>query len=121
MRPIALRPFTIAALIGFAVVACSPSTPDSTAPAAAPAKPPAQTPPTTPTPAAKAAAPVPEGRCGDQSALPADQRIANTAHWTTASEQDNFGFDVYRGNSDNGPFTKLTKDPILGAGTSDET
>lgn len=64
---------------------------------------------------------IPEGACGDQSALPADQRVANTARWTTASEQDNFGFDVYRSDTEHGEFTKLTKDPILGAGTSDET
>ena len=38
----------------------------------------------------------------------------------TASEESNFGFDVYRGDSEDGPFTKLTEDPIIGAGTTDE-
>jgi hypothetical protein len=119
------------ALIACVLAACSPSTPDTAAPdtaasgAAAPATPAGAA----ATPAATAdaagttpAAPLPPvGTCGDQSALPADQRIANTAHWTTASEQDNFGFDVFRGDSEKGPFTKLTAKPILGAGTTDET
>ncbi len=59
--------------------------------------------------------------CGDQSKLPADKRITNSPKWTTASESDNFGYDVYRGVSESGPFIKLTKNPILGAGTTDET
>src|SRR4029079_9245819 len=65
--------------------------------------------------------PPPERDCGDQSKLPADQRVANTARWSTASEQDSFAFDVYRGDTEKGTFVKLTKDPIPGAGTSDET
>lgn len=63
----------------------------------------------------------PEGTCGDQSALPAEERLANTPKWSLASEQDNFGFDVFRGDSEDGEFVKLNKDPILGAGTTDET
>lgn len=59
--------------------------------------------------------------CGDQSKLPKEQRLANTPTWTTASEQDNFGYDVYRSESEQGTFVKLTKDPLLGAGTSDQT
>ena len=79
-----------------------------------------------PAPAETAATPappaeIPVGDCGDQSALAPDQRVANTARWTTASEQDSFGFDVFRGDSEDGEFTKLTAEPILGAGTSDET
>ncbi|HET6631276.1 MAG TPA: hypothetical protein VFG73_01030 [Rhodanobacteraceae bacterium] len=69
---------------------------------------------------AAAAAPVPVGTCGPQTGPEAD-RIANTAKWTTASEQDNFGYDVYRGESKDGPFVKLTKQPIPGGGTTDET
>jgi hypothetical protein len=61
------------------------------------------------------------GACGSQSKLPADQRVANTARWSTASEQDTFGYDVYRGDSENGKFIKLSKQPILGNGTTDET
>lgn len=106
-----------------ALCACSPSpseSPTVPTPVAAPAAPAPEAQPAAaaaPAPAAE----IPEGFCGDQSSLPAEQRVANTARWTTASEQDNFGFDVYRGDSETGPFTKLTKEPILGAGTSDET
>ena len=59
--------------------------------------------------------------CGSQSKIPAAQRLSNTAHWTTASEEENFGYDVYRGNAEKGPFVKLTKQPILGNGTTEET
>lgn len=70
---------------------------------------------------AAAADPLPVGECGDQSHLPAAQREANTPKWTVASEIENFGYDVYRGDSEDGPFLKLTEDPLLGAGTTDET
>jgi hypothetical protein len=119
-----MRQFALTALIVAALSACSPSTPESSAPA----KPAATTPAAPPAaPAAKpaeAAAPakeIPEGACGDQSKMAAADRVANTARWTTASEQNNFGFDVFRGDSEKGEFKKLTKEPILGAGTSDET
>jgi len=61
------------------------------------------------------------GACGDQSKVPEAERVRNTAHWTTASEEENFGYDVYRGDSEDGPFVKLTKKPILGNGTTPET
>src|SRR5512140_3428731 len=61
------------------------------------------------------------GACGDQGKVPAAERVKNTAHWTTASEEENFGYDVYRGDSESGPFVKLTKQPILGNGTTPET
>jgi len=48
-----------------------------------------------------------------------DEVPSRTIKWKTASELDNFGFDVYRGESEEGPFTRLTEQPILGAGTSD--
>jgi hypothetical protein len=64
---------------------------------------------------------LPEGACGDQSAVAKEDRLANTPRWTTASEVDNFGYDVFRGDKEEGPFTKLNADPILGAGTTDET
>ena len=71
--------------------------------------------------AAQAGDAVPAGACGDQSKLPAAQRVKNTAHWTTASEEENFGYDVYRGDNEKGPFVKLTKQPLLGNGTTLET
>ncbi|MCB9398749.1 MAG: hypothetical protein H6510_13125 [Acidobacteria bacterium] len=45
---------------------------------------------------------------------------SRTIRWTTASEQDNFGFDIYRGESEEGPFERITKTPISGAINSDE-
>lgn len=100
----------------------APETPDSAT------QPPAAETPATPAPAAEPAsqpaevaeAPLPPvGACGEQTAVAAEQRIANTVRWSTASEQDNFGYDVYRGNAEEGPFTKLNPEPIAGAGTTD--
>lgn len=120
-----MRNAALIALAAAILCACSPSTPEQAAAPATPAPAPAavEAKPVDAAPAAPAepAKEIPVGQCGDQSALPADERVANTARWTTASEQDNFGFDVFRGDSENGEFSKLTKEPILGAGTSDET
>ena len=44
----------------------------------------------------------------------------HTIRWSTASEVDNFGYDVYRGDSPDGPFVRVTQEPVRGAGTSDE-
>jgi hypothetical protein len=118
-----MRTVALASVIALVLAGCNAPSPDpkvsAPPPAAAPATP-------APAPAdATAAAPTPakppEGTCGDQSALPAEERLANTPKWTLASEQDNFGFEVYRGDSEKGEFTKLNKEPILGAGTTDET
>lgn len=70
---------------------------------------------------AHAAAPASADGCGDQSKVPAEKRVTNTARWTTASENDTFGYDVYRSDSENGKFTRITKKPILGNGTTSET
>ncbi len=55
---------------------------------------------------------------------PSDEKSAekarNILQWTTATEVDNFGYDVYRAESEDGPFERLNPDPIPGAGTSDE-
>ncbi len=45
---------------------------------------------------------------------------SNTVKWTTASELDNFGYDVYRGESPDGPFERVNPEVIEGAGTTDE-
>jgi len=120
-----MRQSVLAAVIALSLSACSPSEPPAT-PAAKPADTAVAPAPAAPkaeeaAPAAAPAKEVPEGECGDQSKVPADQRVVNTAKWTTASEQDNFGFDVFRGDTEKGEFKKLTDKPILGAGTSDET
>jgi len=70
---------------------------------------------------AYAAAPVPTGTCGSQAKVPAAERVTNTARWTTASEANTFGYDVYRGDSEDGKFARITKTPVLGNGTTSET
>lgn len=55
-------------------------------------------------------------------APPADGRPhANRLKWATASEQDSFGFDVWRSDSEKGEPKRLTGNPLLAAGTTDET
>ena len=49
----------------------------------------------------------------------APETPANTLRWTTASEVDNFGFDVFRSDTEDGEFVCITADPIAGAGTVD--
>ena len=48
------------------------------------------------------------------------KELKNTLRWTTASEVENFGFDVYRSTSEKGPFDRVTAEPLSGAGTTDE-
>lgn len=50
----------------------------------------------------------------------APETYKNTIRWATASEVDNFGFDVYRSESEDGPFERLNAEVIEGAGTTDE-
>lgn len=45
--------------------------------------------------------------------------LRNTIRWTTASEVDNFGFDVLRAESEEGPFRAVNEKLIPGAGTVD--
>jgi hypothetical protein len=54
------------------------------------------------------------------STNPDSEPLVNTLRWTTASEVSNFGFDIYRGDTEDGPFTRVTASPIPGAGTTDE-
>ena len=51
--------------------------------------------------------------------MPKGEPPENTLRWTTASEVDNFGYWVYRGASEEGPFERLNAEPIAGAGTTD--
>ena len=76
--------------------------------------------------AAKPAPESPERVAGGTEGRPAESppaevaELKNTLRWKTASEVDNFGFDVYRATSEEGPFERLTAEPIAGAVTTDE-
>lgn len=87
---------------------CSSAAPLAPGPAPAVAAAPAA-----PAPLATAALSAPEAT----PAVP----YKNTVRWTTASEVDSFGFDVFRGELEEGPFLRLNAKPIAGAGTSDES
>jgi hypothetical protein len=50
---------------------------------------------------------------------PVVEPISNTLRWSTASEVDNFGFDVFRSLAEEGPFERVNADTIPGAGTVD--
>lgn len=118
-----MRPIILPVLLCLTLIACNQPSPDQTssAPANVAAPIPAQTTAATETAVEPPAMKAPEGDCGDQSALASEERMANTPKWSLASEQDNFGFDVFRSDSEDGEFAKLNQDPILGAGTTDET
>ena len=49
-----------------------------------------------------------------------EKPLDNRLKWSTASEVDNFGYYVYRGETEEGPFERVTEDPLPGAGTTDE-
>lgn len=51
---------------------------------------------------------------------PPAEPYSNRIKWQTASELNNFGYDVYRGESPDGPFEHLNPEVIAGAGTTDE-
>ena len=45
--------------------------------------------------------------------------LSNVIGWTTQSEDNVYGYDVYRGTSEDGPFLVINPDSVLGTGTSD--
>ena len=51
---------------------------------------------------------------------PSPGPLSNTLKWSTASEVENFGYDVYRAEKEDGPFVRINAKPIAGAGTLDE-
>lgn len=48
-----------------------------------------------------------------------DSRPRVTLRWTTASENENYGFFVLRGDKEQGPFRGLNEKAIAGAGSSE--
>lgn len=74
-----------------------------------------------PAPPAEPAAPAAAAPAASQEPAAPAEELHNKIRWATASEINNFGYDVYRGDTEEGPFERLTPSPILGAGTTDET
>ena len=68
-----------------------------------------------------AAEDTPQDHAPQPSSYTKHTNYTNTVEWSTASESDNFGFDVYRGEQPDGPFHKLTQTPVPGAMNTDET
>lgn len=74
-------------------------------------------------PAPKATAPAPAAAAAASAPAPAPvsaDLLRNTIRWKTASEVENFGFDVYRATAEEGPFDRITSSPVPGGGTIDE-
>lgn len=62
---------------------------------------------------------------GSSDEAPAEEEknpedLKNTIKWQTSSEVDNFGFDVFRADSAEGPWEQVNPDTIEGQGTTDE-
>jgi hypothetical protein len=79
------------------------------------------TPPAASSPAASPAGSAPAPSTPPAAPAAPTAPYKNTIRWTTASEVDSFGFDVFRAETEEGPFERLNAKPIPGAGTSDES
>lgn len=127
-------PAALALISALALAGCSACSSSAAKPADASASAPAAEAPASPAAPADSegaagappTAPAPSGT-PEMAAVPKDAKpmeatveIKNTIRWSTASEVENFGYDVYRGEAEDGPFVRLTAQPIPGAGTSDE-
>jgi hypothetical protein len=128
--PALAAPAAALALLALLAAGCASSRPATPAPAigappaAAPeaASPPSPAAPAAPPPAAATAPPEPEAPAQPEPAAPTAESATvwkNTLRWSTASEVDNFGYDVYRGEREEGPFVRLNETPVPGAGTTD--
>ncbi len=73
-----------------------------------------------PSAAAAQAAPECPPAVGDAGQAAPAKRHRNTLKWATASEVDNFAYDVYRGEHEDGPFARINPRPVPGAGSTDE-
>ena len=87
------------------------------APPAAPQPPPQDAAPQAPQEAASQ--PPQEAASQPPAAEGSAERYENTLRWSTASEVENFGYDVYRATAADGPFERITSDPVAGGGTTD--
>ncbi len=70
--------------------------------------------------AAAQAAPECRRAAGDGDRPAPAKRYRNTLKWATASEVDNFAYDVYRAEQEDGPFARINERPVPGAGSTDE-
>jgi hypothetical protein len=60
-------------------------------------------------------------QCGEQDNLAKASRLYNKIKWKTASEQDNFGYDIYRADTEDGEYKVVNEDMLEGAGTTSDT
>jgi len=62
--------------------------------------------------------PAPKEAVEQPALLPSDDRPKVTVKWQTESEEENFGFNILRSESENGPWILVNDKPIPGAGTT---
>lgn len=53
--------------------------------------------------------------CGDQKEVPAQERVSHRLHWNTRSEMESAGFEIYRSQSRDDGFVKITTELIPAA------